>query len=86
MTVAKVSLGLLGKAIKDGKTAIQHAVKELGRQLLHPHSEQFPYKGPVNSEIAVGVRSARQEVIRQKLILDNNNLPEYLAANSVYQS
>jgi len=33
----------------------------------------------------VGVRQARQEVITQKLIPQEENLPKYLASNCVYQ-
>lgn len=71
----------------DGKTLSIHFQSYVGYELINQRvtytADNEVTTGDVST--AVGVRFARQDVTRQKLIPDDNNLPKYLASNCVYQ-
>jgi hypothetical protein len=71
----------------DGKTLPIHFQSYVGYELVSKRVTYIADNEVTNADVstAVGVRHAKQDVTRQKLIPDDDNLPKYLASNCVYQ-
>jgi len=71
----------------DGKTLPIHFQSYVGYELVSKRVTYTTDGEATNADVstAVGVRHARQDVTRQKLMPNDENLPKYLAVNCVYQ-
>lgn len=71
----------------DGKIIPVDFCAYVGSELIN-HKITYIVNGEVTTgdvSTVVGVRHARQEVITQKLLPQDENLPKYLVSNCVYQ-